>query len=557
MRLSVAQKIFGISTIVLVLMVVVAAYSIRLTDRISADLHGIARKHLPASLAVTRVNVRVLEQGILLQRLLLAIEAKDKTAIRQEDLDQIRKLDGEVRSEFALARKLLNNEARSSRVHRIDHILLGELDAIEKRYNLFKQDSGRLVRVAESGNFASFTKMDLPLDVHQDALDKLITHLGLQATKLADESVTHADEDENNLLLVSIFLTALATTLAIFFSLLLTRAIVRSVHNLVAGAEQVEKGNFDTEVKVTSRDEVGRLTMSFNHMVEGLRLKERIREMFGKYMDPRIVSNLLDKPDLARTDGERREMTVIFMDLKGFTSISEKLDADDLVFMINSFFTHMADAISRHHGVVDKYMGDAVMAYWGPPFCSEAEHAKLACTAALEALQEFGTFRTFVRAQLGAHADGLELDVRIGIATGEMVVGSIGSTSAKNFTVMGNAVNLGSRLEGANKAYGTHILLSERTRELVGDDLPAREVDLILVKGKHEPSRVYQLAATAQPDLSDALAAYRKQKWDKAAALFGLHPDDTVCQTYLERIALLRQRTLPPDWDSIWVFHSK
>lgn len=172
-------------------------------------------------------------------------------------------------------------------------------------------------------------------------------------------------------------------------------------------------------------------------MVGELRLKERIKDTFGKYMDRRIVSNLLDHPEFAEPGSERREMTVMFIDLKGFTSISEALEPNDFVKMINRFFSHMTDAISENKGVVDKFMGDAVMAYWAPPFAGGDEHAHLACRAAVEALDYLEKFRDDVKRELGEKAIDLDIDLRIGVSTGEMIVGTVGSRVSMNYTIMG------------------------------------------------------------------------------------------------------------------------
>ena len=294
--------------------------------------------------------------------------------------------------------------------------------------------------------------------------------------------------------------------------------LVRAVRDLVAGTEAVEGGDLDTEVAVTSTDEIGRLTGSFNHMVGELRLKERIKETFGKYMDPRIVSNLLDHPEFAEPGGERREMTVMFIDLKGFTSISEVLAPDDLVHLINRFFGHMTDAISDNKGVVDKFMGDAVMAYWGPPFTDTGEHAHLACRAAAQALDHLEKFRDDMKRELGAKADG------------------------------------------------TRAMISECTLELAGAGVTVRELDLIRVKGKHEPTRVYDLLAApegkaALESFQAGLDAYRRHDWDAAEAAFKacLETDreDPAAAVYLERVAHLRAEPPAKDWDGVWVFETK
>ncbi|NKB57447.1 MAG: HAMP domain-containing protein [Alphaproteobacteria bacterium] len=349
----------------------------------------------------------------------------------------------------------------------------------------------------------------------------------------------------------------------------MTRVLVRSVRNLVAGAQAVEEGDLDTIVAKTSTDEIGSLTDSFNHMIGELRLKERIKDTFGKYMDPRIVTRLLDRPEVAEPGGARRNMTVMFIDLKGFTSISEKLSPHDLVKMINRFFDHMTEAIAENGGVVDKFMGDAVMAFWGPPFTSPQEHGTLACRAALAAVARLDDFRAEVVAELGADARDLEIDLRIGVSTGAMIVGTVGSHVSKSFTVVGDPVNLGSRLEGANKAYGTHILVADETRAMTEDSsLQFREIDLLRVKGKNEPIRVFELVAAGSTlgeeecrEFERGLAAYRAGDWEIGETAFGVVcaavPDDLPSRTYIERIAHFRNTPPPNNWDGVWILDAK
>jgi adenylate cyclase len=552
MHLNIGQKIFGIAAVVLVLMVAVAAYSIHLTAGISEDVRVLANRDMPITQAVARINVQTLTQSVDFQRLLaMNIDNVDEVQVAKAYRERFLALGQTVDRDFERARATLKAHGEVG--------LAGHLDAIEREYKAFQTHGWNLIKAFEGGRRDTFEGLAQKLDAQQDVVNQQITALHDYMARLSDKAVRHVDGEERRLLMVNSVLTALAAVLAAIFAAIVTRILVRAVRNLVYGAEAVQAGNLDTEVQPTTCDEVGRLTAVFNDMVGGLRLKERIKDTFGKYMDPRIVSGLLDHPEFSNPGGERREMSVMFIDLKGFTSISEKLEAGDLVDMINTFFAHMGEAISDNQGVVDKYMGDAVMAYWGPPFCAPDDHARLACWAALEALARLDDFRAEVHERLGAAAEGLDIDLRIGLSSGEMIVGTIGSKVSRNFTVMGDPVNLGSRLEGANKAYGTHILVSERTRELAGGDMAFREIDQIRVKGKHKPVRVYELmnGEDAKRDLSTGLAAYRAQDWDSAEAQFAAVDDDTTAKVYLERIAQLRASAPPADWDGVWVFENK
>ena len=183
----------------------------------------------------------------------------------------------------------------------------------------------------------------------------------------------------------------------------------------------------------------------------------------AKYIDPRVVEGLIDRPTVTAAEGQRRVMTVLFCDLKGFTSLSEGMTPQGLVKVMNRYLSIMSEPIRTNRGIIDKYIGDGIMAYWGPPFVGEADHARFACLAALEMIERIATLRQEIPELLGVRGTPMETcDLRIGVATGEALVGSIGSDVMMSYTVMGDVVNLASRLEGANKAYGTRNLVSEQ-----------------------------------------------------------------------------------------------
>lgn len=564
MRINLSLKIVGIVVVVLAFMVAVAAYSVRQTAHISAELDQIARHQMPLSEAISEADQQVLVQGIILQRLFVLIDAgrSDRELLQAQDT-------------FASQGELV-----SQTLAEIDGILAtmktagdlkARLDTISQAYNDVEEHGTLLLAIKLGGDEDSFRALLPDLIAMQDQLDSAFGGIREHQAELVEHAVFRADQDEKSLLYTNIILTALAVLIGIWFSVTSTGLLLRSVRNLVAGTQAVEGGDLATEIVVSSKDEVGDLTRSFNHMTEELRLKERIKDTFGKYMDPRIVEDLLEKPELVEPGGDKREVTVMFIDLKGFTSISEKLTPDDLIGLLDNFFAHMTSAISEQQGVVDKFMGDAVMAYWARPFCAPDRHAALACHAALQALEHLEAFRDQVRQKLGEKADGLDIDFRIGVSTGDVIIGTVGSQASRSYTVIGDPVNLGSRLEGANKAYGTRIMLSDRTRQLAGDEFQVRELDMIRVKGKREPVRVYELLAETETEASDktagreqfetGLRAYRRREWDDAETAFCAsmveRPHDPACQVYLERIAHLRENPPSSGWDGVWVFETK
>ena len=293
--------------------------------------------------------------------------------------------------------------------------------------------------------------------------------------------------------------------------------------------------------------------------------KREIEGWFGTYVSPAVVKRLVHNPDLLRLGGERRELTVYFSDLAGFTTLSEKLPPDQLVKMVNSFLDRLSGCILDHGGYLDKYIGDAIMGVFGSP--EELEnHALSACRAALDSRRRLAVLNTWIEQEFG-----LRLENRIGVNTGEMIVGNVGSERKKNYTVLGDAVNLASRLEGANKEFGTHILLGPLTAERVAGVLVTRPVAHLRVKGKYKAVPVHELVG--EPDTVDDaarrfLAAYtegfdafcarefaRAVKALEAAA--ALRSDDFLANRYLDEARTLAATPPADDWLPVLKLESK
>ncbi|PAY10271.1 hypothetical protein CK489_06980 [Bradyrhizobium sp. UFLA03-84] len=339
--------------------------------------------------------------------------------------------------------------------------------------------------------------------------------------------------------------------------------VVSGLRQLVASTKAIESGKDIVPVSIRSRDEVGELALAFNRMLEELRERDRLKDTFGKFVDPRLVSRLIAS---GADQAERRSLTVFFSDIKQFTGISEQLTASAVVHLLNNYFGAVADVIHRHRGIIDKYIGDAVMAFWVPPFSAGDDHASDACRAALAQQQAIAALRAHLPEITGIRRNTPDVVIRMGIATGEAIVGTIGSEAARSYTVIGDTVNLASRLESINKVYGTLILITEETHRLAQGAVEAREVDQIIVAGKTEPVRIYELMAFAgeldasQNELrtafADGLEAYRRQDWDDAQARFEecqrCAPNDGPTKLFLERISLMRKTPPQPDWNGVW-----
>jgi len=296
------------------------------------------------------------------------------------------------------------------------------------------------------------------------------------------------------------------------------------------------------------------------------RSRRRLKDMFGQYVPPELVEELAADPDSAASmAGERREMTVLFADIRGFTAISETLSAAALKDLLNRFFTPMTRVIFEHRGTIDKYVGDMVMAFWGAPL-ADPEHARHAVAAALAMRNEAERLRADFR------AEGLpDVDIGIGLNSGAMNVGNMGSDYRRSYTVLGDAVNLGSRLEGLTRFYGAGIVVGEETRAGQEDAFLFRRLDRVRVKGRSEPLTIHEPlcgreAATAALEEEvaaheRALDAYFARDWETARAAFAeladAHPGDGVYRLFLERMAETDAAALPADWDGVYRHQSK
>jgi adenylate cyclase len=305
------------------------------------------------------------------------------------------------------------------------------------------------------------------------------------------------------------------------------------------------------------------VNMTYGFFVES-RGKRQLAGLFGQYVPPELVDEMSKNPQAFSLEGESREMTVLFSDVRGFTTISEGLDPKQLTKLMNEFLTPMTHVIHHSRGTIDKYMGDAIMAFWGAPL-ADHDHAKHALQAAMDMVAALAKLR-----QDFAAKGWPPINIGIGLNSGMMTVGNMGSEFRMAYTVMGDAVNLGSRLESLTKNYGVYIIVSEYTKNLVPDFI-YRELDVVRVKGKAEPVSIYEpVCLQNELDKStkdilklyqEALKLYRKQNWDLAEMqlinLQKLEPQRYVYELYIKRIAYFRQNPPGDRWDGVFNYETK
>ena len=297
-------------------------------------------------------------------------------------------------------------------------------------------------------------------------------------------------------------------------------------------------------------------------VLEDITSEKRVRSTMSKYMDRDLADRLLEGGELA---GVVQTATVVFSDIRNFTGMTEKLGAKDTVSMLNEYFTRMGEVVSQHRGMLDKYIGDALMAVFGTPFAGpdDADNAVRAAIGMMRTLYAFNTER--------AHSGLPPIDVRIGINTGEVIAGNIGSPKRVDYTVIGDSVNLAARIESANKFYGTHVLISEGTRKALSGSYCLRELDCIRVKGRQEPVSVHEVMdaeneaeaidATVWSIYEEGLKLYRQRAWLEAANAFRgvlrVRPEDRPSRVFLERAEHYSDHEPSPDWDGVWTMTDK
>jgi adenylate cyclase len=573
-RLSIKRKIIGIALILIVLMAVAALLSMALIVQVTGRLEDLTQSYVPAYGALAKANAHSLERAVALRRMIIERmqtppnEAHIAEARQKFEAGRVT-VDRETKAARALIKGLIakgSNFGDAAALVRIDTRLA---DLIDGTHRDLEAETARMLPLLEG---ADKTAAAVSLDRVEELRDELDRQLDTVRNEMLD--LLRADSaatvrKQRTVMAVAIVLTVLAAALGLVFSIIVSAGLTRPVYRLLAGARAVEAGKLDETLAVTSQDEIGHLTMAFNRMVEQLRLKERIRETFGRYVDPRIVEGLISGPALAA--GERRVMTVLFCDVKGFAGVSEEMTPQGLVKVMNGYFSTMSKPIHQRGGIIDKYIGDAIMAYWGPPFTADADQARLAGLAALDMLDRVEPFRAELPNLLGLRNIPISFDMRVGIATGEALVGSVGSEVMMSYTVMGETVNLASRLEGANKIYDTRILASEATVAAAGAAIETREIDRVVLVGHTRPQPVYEIMGCGgaltpkQIELrtryAEGLAAYRDRRWEDARAAFSAaiaaEPTDGPSAAMLKRVALFVAEPPIKNWDGAWRLEQK
>jgi class 3 adenylate cyclase len=570
-RRSIKQKIVGIAAGLIVLAVITSALSMVMASRVGHLLDELTNHYIPAYGNLVRANVKSLERALAVRQMIIAkMQNPPDEAAFTAHVKTFQSVDPEIDREAQAARKhiaaIIDDPSTPS-----DNAALGRLDdrietAINDLRERLDEQGATLMKQFEARKFDEARATLARADMLREEFDRKVSSIRADMMSQVFASAATVIREQRQTIWISAIVTGIAAVLGFVFAMLVGSGITGPVLRLLEGTRAVEAGRLDGSISVTTRDEIGQLSAAFNRMIERLRQNERVRETFGRYIDPRIAESLLGETASAAAQGQRRVMTVMFCDMKGFTALSEGVTPQGLVKIMNRYLSTMSEPIHAYRGVIDKYIGDGIMAYWGPPFVDDAEQAKCACFAAIDMIGRLPGLRKELPELLGVRSIPTECDLRIGIATGETLVGSIGSEYMMSFTVMGDTVNLAARLETANKVYGSRCLVSEPTANMCAADFEIREIDRVVVTGQSQPQTVYEIIGKkgalgpqqmlACARYAEGLSAYRAMRWDEARAAFAAAieavPDDGPSIALLARVTTFSQNPPPESWDGTW-----
>jgi class 3 adenylate cyclase/HAMP domain-containing protein len=477
---------------------------------------------------------------------------------------------GSVRMEAAAANSAINSAAISGADAPGDAAISG--GEIETLLTLLKEENNGIQTASIGGVERVFRSFYFP-------------PFGWYVLTTEEKAVFYHDADSIKLqtIVVIVGASSLAVLLLIIFSLMLARPIskVAAAMNGIIG-----KGEMTARVEVEYRDETGALAHTFNVMIADLedaykqikkhafeavlaqKKEQRIRQIFQKYVPKEIIDKFFAAPE-SMLVGDNRDLAILFSDIRGFTTISEGMKPDDLVASLNRYFSGQVDIIMNRNGVVDKYIGDAIMAFWGAPL----KHADDAMQAVLSGLDMIDALKTFNAKQQSLGKP--EFGIGIGIGYGSVTVGNIGSERKMDYTVIGDMVNLASRMEGLTKVYRAEILISESLFDQIrpalesrAQPLSVRLLDKVAVKGKTQGVKIFTVKRDAPAaeqaawlTHNQAMKLYFQRSFAEAAALFRdvarSLPGDFSAQTMLTRCEAYAKTPPPPDWDGVEVMHSK
>ena len=563
---TVRAKFLGVAAFFVVWLVVATGFSVIQSLGINGDLEAVSRYVTPVKDALSDVRSRQLEQISLIDRYMRVVENEGPDASLLSGIEieidakqtQIEQAFRKAFTSAALGRAQASGHFEQGVLLDLD-VRMREFADIAAQFNLGVERL--LSRVGEGDLDDAQHQENLVRGIHRNIVLDLRAEI-LLLEKYSSETVENVSAREDFLIQAEFIMMLAAVVIGISFAYYLAQAVVKAVRDTTNALNSVQSGKLDTNLDFKGKGDFARLADAFNRMTRELRVRFRMRERFGKYIDPKIINNLLSQETALETS-QKRVMTVSVVNLTNFDWMAEHIPPEKLVDFLNDYLTAMTEPIANHSGIIDNFVGDKVIGFWGPPFCGEKSHAGHACLAALEQVARFNALKTKYADLIGDHG----LDIRVGIATGEVVVGSIGTDKSRAYTVVGDCVNYANRLEKANRIYGTQILASHETANMAAGEIEMRDLDHVVLLGTEHVVYLYEVLAQSG-QLSDerrdwrknyetAIALYREGEFDKAQPLFEEVQEgigsDFAAQLMLNRMERLQRREQDREWNGTWV----
>jgi len=567
--LSLGARIFALSLTLLIILMGVASFSLYRLSNVRDGIDRLNDYWFPLTKVVSQADEAILVQRLSFERLIKLYAFKpiptDQIAQEKQTWSQI---GSQIDSLITLANQISPAVAHESDQDNLESLLV-VIGKMATRQQTMQNQAQQVITMLSEGQKDEAHQLMDAVEKDEEIFEKTVEMRQQIFETAFGNAARSAAQHETQVLRVNAIVTLGAVIFGLLFAILTAAKLTAPIRQLMEKMRDVEKGNLEVHLQPTSRDEIGLLTTSFNDMVDKLKQKSIIEQTFGKYVDARIVERLMEHTEEPQTGGKNQVMTVLFQDVMGFKDFTQHLSPEAWLAMTNQYLTHMSKPVTDHGGIIDKFIDTMVMAFWGMPFTPEEDHAHMACGCALAQMALMQEVHQWV-SQVGDD-NPTPIALQVGLTTGPLVVGNMGSEQAKSYTVMGDTVNIASRLKGANKAYGTQVLMTEETQQMASEHMATREIDLIQVVGKDEPVRIYELlgritdtnAETTQLKnlFHEGLMAYREQTWNKAQENFEqcLHlcPTDAPSKVYLDRITTFQKTPPQNNWDGVWQLTKK
>lgn len=572
MGASLRAKIMSGVIALLILFAGALAFTLILIEDSAMELAAIEEYNLPLTEKMNLLDIQTYEMEVIAHESVNANRPRDLVLRGQKRAHELRDSVTQIFKESIDLAERGSQDDRNDIEDRLGMAkLIGTVRTLEVGTQSFMRIALQAVDFGAEGKMPE-ARRTLDEMINYEELDPVFERIRTRAGEMTAASLHETEVNIRHIIRANLILFAVAGVLGFLVFLIITGRLQTAFRRLTAAFRKTAEGELSDPLPVTSHDEIGDLTTSFNQMVEQLKAKEKLREAFGQFLDPRIVANVVEaSTGQLKEVAERRKVTIFFSDISNFSGIGEQLTAANLVRLLNRYFTASTEAIRAHHGIVDKFIGDAVMAFWASPFSEGETHARDGCFTCLDLLNSFAQISREISEITGLRRNVPKFQARMALATGDTVIGTVGSDTTKSFTVIGDTVNIASRLEGVNKVYGTNILINEECYRLAETEVEAREIDLVTVFGKMEPVRIFELQSrqgALDPAIAklnnvyaDALQLYREQKWREAEGAFReclkIKEHDGPSLEFLTRIANFARTPPPKDWNGVWNTASK